>query len=311
MNFDLSDIIKYFPSLFHGTYTYRIIVDSWALFMQLWVYLLIGIILTTIFQAFIDKQKLGDWVKNNPHISIIGAASFGVISPLGTYVCIPLAGSLYSKGTPLGPLMAFLVASPILNPTIFLLTIGAFGYEMAFLRLLAGILLGVITGYVFMFLGKKVGKIPISEEKQQNTFKKNTVHKTFYQKFFEEFKGSTIYMSKYFSIAIIIAAAIKNLITTDQVNWLMGSGSAMSVIFAAGAGIPLYSCGGAAIPVLYQLSEMGMTKGAILAFFISGPSTRISNLVIVNSVFNIRILAIYLAIVLAGAILLGFLYNLV
>jgi len=310
MNFDLSDIIKYFPSMFHGTYTYRIIVDSWALFMQLWVYLLIGIILTTIFQAFIDKQKLSDWVRRNPHISIISAASFGVISPLGTYVCIPLAGSLYSKGTPLGPLMAFLVASPILNPTIFLLTIGAFGYEMAFLRVFAGILLGVIAGYVFMFLGKKVGKIPVPEEKQIPTSNK-TAPKTFYQKFLKEFKGSTIYMSKYFSIAIIIAAAIKNLITTDQVNGLMGSGSAMSVIFAAGAGIPLYSCGGAAIPVLYQLSEMGMTKGAILAFFISGPSTRISNLVIVNSVFNIRILAIYLAIVLAGAILLGFLYNLV
>lgn len=310
MNFDLSDIIKYFPSLFHGTYTYRILVDSWALFMQLWLYLLIGIILTTLFQAFIDKQKLSDWVKNNPHISIIGAASFGVISPLGTYVCIPLAGSLYSKGTPLGPLMAFLVASPILNPTIFLLTIGAFGYEMAFLRVLAGILLGVVAGYLFMFLGEKVGSIPVPTEKE-NTTSNKTVSKTFFQKFFSNFKGSTIYMSKYFSIAIVIAAAIKNLITTDQVNWLMGSGSAMSVIFAAGAGIPLYSCGGAAIPVLYQLSEMGMTKGAILAFFISGPSTRISNLVIVNSVFNTRILSLYLGIVLGGAILLGFLYNLV
>jgi uncharacterized membrane protein YraQ (UPF0718 family) len=83
------------------------------------------------------------------------------------------------------------------------------------------------------------------------------------------------------------------------------------VLFATGAGIPLYSCGGAAIPVLYQLSELGMTKGAILAFFISGPSTRISNLVIMKSVFSLRLLIIYLSIVLVGAVILGYVYNLI
>jgi len=127
----------------------------------------------------------------------------------------------------------------------------------------------------------------------------------------KELKGSTLYMLKYFSIAIVIAAAIKNLVTTEQVNWILGNGSFMSVVFAAGAGIPLYSCGGAAIPVLYQLSEMGMTKGAVLAFFISGPSTRISNLVILSSVFNFRILSLYLGIVLVGAVVIGVVYNII
>ena len=276
--------------------------------MQLWFYLFIGILFTSLFQAFIDKQKLSNWVKRKPHISIIAAASFGVFSPLGTYVCIPMAGSLYHKGTPLGPLMAFLVASPILNPTIFMLTIGAFGYQMAFLRLISGILLGVIAGYIFMFMGNKTLNKQLAEDKQvvkSYIFQRPTN----LQKFVKELKGSTIYMLKYFSIAIIIAAAIKNLITTEQVNWLLGTGSFLSVVFAAGAGIPLYSCGGAAIPVLFQLSEMGMTKGAVLAFFISGPSTRISNLVILKSVFNFRILLLYLTIVLMGAVLFGVLYN--
>jgi uncharacterized membrane protein YraQ (UPF0718 family) len=116
-------------------------------------------------------------------------------------------------------------------------------------------------------------------------------------------------MLKYFSIAIIIAAAIKNLVSAEQVAWILGSGSFMAVVFAAGAGIPLYSCGGAAIPILQQLAELGMTQGAVLAFFISGPSTRISNLILLKSVFNWRILTLYLSIILCGAIVLGFLYN--
>lgn len=306
---NIKDFFETLPSLFYMSYTYRIIVDAWALFLELLIYLFIGIIFTALFQAFINKQKLSAYVARNPHLSIIGAASFGVISPLGTYICIPMAGSLYKKGTPLGPLMAFLVASPILNPTIFMLTLGAFGYEMAIVRFITGILLGAIAGYIFLFLGKKVGQVKDDSDKVA-TKTTNSDKKNYLQRFLKELKGATLYMLKYFGMAILIAAAIKNLITTEQVEWILGSGSVASVIFATGAGIPLYSCGGAAIPVLYQLSEMGMTKGAILAFFISGPSTRISNLVILGSVFNIRILSIYLSIVLIGAVASGLLYNL-
>lgn len=297
---------KIISARFFHSYTYHIAIDSWNLFKELWLFLVIGIVLTAIFQAFIDKKKLSDWVETHSHISILGAAAFGVVSPLGTYVCIPMAGSLFAAGTPLAPLMAFLIASPILNPTMFLLTVGAFGNEMALVRLGAGILLGVFGGYLFHYLGKKLGKTETIESSGET---KAVVQKTFLQKFFKEIKGSTLYMLKYFSIAIIIAAAIKNLVSAEQVEWILGSGSFMSVVFAAGAGIPLYSCGGAAIPILQQLAELGMTQGAVLAFFISGPSTRISNLILLKSVFNWRILTLYLSIILCGAIVLGFLYN--
>lgn len=307
MLLESTHFFKFLSAKFFHSYTYSTAIDSWELFKELWLYLLVGVILTAIFQAFINKKKLSDWVKSHSHLSIIGSAAFGVISPLGTYVCIPMAGSLYAAGTPLAPLMAFIVASPILNPTIFILTAGAFGNEMAIVRLVSGIILGVSAGYTFYFLGNRVGKIPNREEIKPEISNTNNLSR--WQKFLKEFKGTTIYMSKYFSIAIVIAAAIKNMVSTEQVEWLLGNGSLLSVIFAAGAGIPLYSCGGAAIPVLYQLAELGMKKGAVLAFFISGPSTRLSNLVILKSIFNWRILSICLGIVLIGSILLGYLYN--
>lgn len=323
MLLSLTDFLYTLHNRFYMSYTYRILSDSWELLLELWLFLLLGIVFTAVFQVFIDKNKLGAWVLKHPHISIAGAAAFGVVSPLGTYVCIPMAGSLYSKGAPLAPLMAFLVASPILNPTIFMLTAGAFGYEMAFLRLLAGVLLGIVAGYIVMFGGGRKGWIyrsPQAVEESQSVnisvqiVKKDGTERSALQlkliRFGKELLGSARYMSKYFSIAILIAAAIKNLVTADQVDWLLGSSSFMSVLVATGAGIPLYSCGGAAIPVLYQLAEMGMTPGAVLAFFISGPSTRLSNLVIIRSVFNFKILSVYLAIVLGGALLLGYLYNL-
>jgi uncharacterized protein len=304
------DYFQLFTSRFLHTYTYNILVDAWQLLSELWLYLLIGIVLTALFQAFLDKQKLSNWIKNHTQLSLLGAAAFGVISPLGTYVCLPMAGSLHRNGTPLAPLMAFIIASPILNPTIFMLTIGAFSYEMAFIRLISGILLGVTGGYVFLYLDKK-HKLNFTDSEQVSNIKPNQTQRSVLQKFLRELKGSALYMLKYFSIAIIIAAIIKNIITPNQVEWILGNGSFLSVLFATGAGIPLYSCGGAAIPVLYQLSELGMTKGAILAFFISGPSTRISNLVIMKSVFSLKLVVYYLLIVLSGALILGYFYNLI
>jgi len=69
-------------------------------------------------------------------------------------------------------------------------------------------------------------------------------------------------------------------------------------------------CGGAAIPVVQQLADLGMYKGAVLAFFISGPITKISNLVVLQSVFKKTILIQYLVIGLAGAVFFGLVYNL-
>ena len=77
---------------------------------------------------------------------------------------------------------------------------------------------------------------------------------------------------------------------------------------AIALGVPFYSCGGAAIPLVRVLGEMGMNRGAILAFFIAGPSTKIETLVAYKSVMGFRFLIFYLIITLSGAFIGGFLF---
>ena len=83
------------------------------------------------------------------------------------------------------------------------------------------------------------------------------------------------------------------------------------MVLTTAAGVPFYVCGGAAIPVVQSLAELGMSKGAVLAFFISGPVTKVSNLVILGAAFKSRLLAWYLLAGIGGALLLGMLYNLI
>ena len=73
-------------------------------------------------------------------------------------------------------------------------------------------------------------------------------------------------------------------------------------------GVPLYACGGGSIPVIDSMMQMGMTRGAALAFFISGPATKFSTLSVFGTVFGSRLLGLYLAVMLVGALIWGWVY---
>jgi uncharacterized membrane protein YraQ (UPF0718 family) len=140
-----------------------------------------------------------------------------------------------------------------------------------------------------------------SSNKNRNTF----------SRFLVELYRMTIYICKYFFLAILIAAVIKIFVNPNYIMRFFSNNNFLSVLITSGAGIPFYVCGGAAIPVVQQLAELGMSKGAVLAFFISGPVTRISNLILINLTFKRAILWNYLLIGIVGACVFGLLYNLV
>ncbi len=70
-------------------------------------------------------------------------------------------------------------------------------------------------------------------------------------------------------------------------------------------GVPFYSCGGAAIPLVEVLKDMGMNNGAVLAFFIAGPATKLSTLYIYKSLLGVQALLLFLALTLTGAYVSG------
>jgi uncharacterized membrane protein YraQ (UPF0718 family) len=238
----------------------------------------------------------------------------GVAAPLGSYVVIPLSAALYILGVPLPLLMALLVSSPLIDPTLFLLTAGAFGMKFALARLASSFLLGLVAGYGTLllmntrFINSKTILTPESKLNVPSAF--IPVARVDFHQFGKELYRMTLFISKYFFLAIILAALIKILTTPNLIIRIFGDNSFMAVVASTGAGIPFYVCGGAAIPVIQQLTDMGMSQGAALAFFISGPITKVSNLVLMHSAFSFRIFLVYLCIGIAGALFFGFLYNL-
>ena len=130
-----------------------------------------------------------------------------------------------------------------------------------------------------------------------------------FRSFVHELYKMTRYISKYFFLAIFMAAGIKILVSPQLVTGLFNDNNLLSVIVTTGAGVPFYVCGGAAIPIVQQLADLGLSKGAVLAFFISGPVSKLSNVIIMYSVFHVKILFLYLLSGVLGAFLIGTLFN--
>jgi uncharacterized membrane protein YraQ (UPF0718 family) len=315
-----TDFHSLFNSLFYtlrdhysGSYTRRVLEEGAALLINLWPYLVAGILITTLIKMYLSKEQVATFFNRRKNMSILLAAIIGVISPLGSYVVIPLSASLFLLGTPLPVLMALLVSSPLIDPNLFILTAGAFGYKLALVRLISAFFLGLAAGYItqaLMHLAIIKKNSILKDEKGvmasvpvENPGVKATT------KFFKALTGMTLYICKYFFLAIVVAALIKILTPPDLMIKLFNGNEFLSVLFTTAAGIPFYTCGGAAIPVVRELADLGLSQGAVLAFFIAGPVTKFSNLVLLYAAFNFRIFIVYVLTGISGALLFGWIYN--
>lgn len=310
----LDSLFYKFLNRFDASYTKRILYEAWLLFKQLWPYLALGILLSTLIKLFLSKQWIANFFRKNQNTNIVISSLLGVFSPLGSYIVIPLSAALFQLGVPIQVLMAFLVASPLINPSLFFLTAGAFGYKMALMRIITAFLLGISAGYITRWATYKKITV-VNNIRKNNLFQFSKVENpdTFRQwltAFFRELYKMTRYISKFFFLALLLSALIKIMVSPNMIVRIFSPDSLLSVVISTGAGVPFYVCGGAAIPVVQQLAELGLQKGAVLAFFISGPITKISNLILMQTVFNIKFFLIYLFTGLFGAIIFGIIYNL-
>jgi uncharacterized membrane protein YraQ (UPF0718 family) len=121
--------------------------------------------------------------------------------------------------------------------------------------------------------------------------------------------GNTKYMLKYFSIAILLSAAVRALVPPEMITRLLAGNAKVSTLIAIGMGVPFYTCGGSAIPFIETLMELGMSKGAVLAFFLAGPATKLETLYAYKTLLGIRVLIFYLALTLLFSYIAGVLYS--
>jgi uncharacterized membrane protein YraQ (UPF0718 family) len=298
-----------------GSYTHRVLVTIVDLLGQLWYFFVAGILISSAISLIWSRKSVAAFFQKSSRVSIVGASIVGIVSPMPMYAAIPLVATLFRIGVPMHVLFAFLVASPLINPVLFFLTAGAFGYEMALARIVAALVLGVTAGWLAYVLtvhdklrdflnAGSAGPFTVADGRSRESLGAHAAD------FGHEVYHLGRWAGKYFLLGIFAAALAKNLIPVGWIAKSFGGNQTLSVLAAVAAGVPLYACGGGTIPVMKTLQDLGLDKGAVLAFFISGPATKLSTIVALNAAVTRKVFFLYLAITLIGATGFGLLYNL-
>ncbi len=107
-----------------------------------------------------------------------------------------------------------------------------------------------------------------------------------------------------------IGYVLNGLIPAEWVSAIFGSGNVYSIPLAATLGLPLYINTEASLPLVRAMIDNGMSQGSALAFLITGAGTSIGALAGALTIARWRIIALVIGVLWAGAILVGFIYDL-
>jgi uncharacterized membrane protein YraQ (UPF0718 family) len=229
---------------------------------------------------------------------------------------LPVVAALLASGIPLAPVMVFLISSPLVSPSAFIITLGGLGPSLAAAKITAAVLIGLAAGWVTHvlwstgYLGRHTLKVSGDKLLPTPSADPNASWKQIFQSFLWGIYSMARLIGKYLLAALVLQVLIKQYVPAEWVQGILGSGRSWSVLLASFVGAPLYVNGISAVPVLQGLLKMGMAPGAVLAFLISGPVMTIPSVLAVMALVKRQALYVYVSIGLAGAILMGYGYQL-
>lgn len=274
--------------------------------------------------AWVTVSGFSDRIKavfnQREKIAIAGAAIIGAIVPLCSCGVIPLIAALLSSGVPLGPVMAFWISSPLMSPSMFVLTAGVLGMDYAVARLVTAVAMGTGAGYLVYFLStcgllnNQLHGLSLSQETCcDSSESQDTANDATQSGFWTDFRSQawkvSLFLGKWLLIAFVLESLIVHYVDPNWIYALLGKDRFFSIPLATAIGIPVYTSGVGAIPIVQGLLSNGMSNGAALAFLVSGPVTTIPAMTAVFALVKRQTFYIYLGVGIGGSLIAGYLYQ--
>ena len=256
--------------------------------------------------------------EGNPVRMIILAALLGGLSPFCSCEVIPFIAALLAVGAPLGAVMAFWLASPLMDPAMFAITTGAISFEFALAKTIAAIALGMFGGFGTLLLsGTPVFTNPLREKPAvggccgvKAPFSAKPVWKFWADSdrvatFRSAGLENAVFLLKWLTLAYVIEGLMVYYMPADLIANVLGGTGVGTVMLGALVGMPAYLNGYAAPPLVGDLLDQGMASGAAMSFMIAGGVSSIPAAIAVWALVKPRVFAAYLGFALTGSILAG------
>jgi uncharacterized membrane protein YraQ (UPF0718 family) len=265
-----------------------------------------GAILGAALEVFLPSAWATRWL-SSPRASILHATIAGAILPGCSMTTMPLAAALKSRGARLGTLTAFIMISPILSPETIILTAALLGSKFTIARIVFPVVVTVLMGLALNTLQARrirqfqlpAGHPAALDLKVACCAEDEPIEGR--RTFWRSFAGLLHPLWIYFLVGLLAVAVIQALVPPREVARYLHGGVG-AYLLAAVAGIPLYVCEGAEVPLTYGLLQAGVGIGPAFTFMLGAVGTCIPTILMAPRIIGKYSTYVYVAVWLVLAI---------
>jgi len=285
-------------------------------------YIAFAVLLIAYLKAAGAEAMIARAFKGRENRMIVLAALFGGLAPFCSCEVIPFVAGLLALGAPLSAVMAFWLASPLIDPPTLLITAAALGWPFAVGKAVAAVALGLFGGFAIKYAmkggiftdplrdykarGCGCGPSPFSGQPEWRLWRTPERRGVFRA----EFLSNALFLLKWLSLAYVLEALLVTYVPAQLIATLVGGEGVVPIAVAALVGMPTYLNSYVAPPLLAGLMDQGMSAGAAMAFMVAGAVSSIPAMVAVFSLVKRHVFAAYLGLGVVGAIVSGLVFQL-
>lgn len=255
-------------------------------------------------------------------LMIVFAALIGGLSPFCSCGVIPLIAALLGMGVPLAAVMAFWLASPLMDPSMFFLTMGTLGLPFALAKTVAAVCVGLIGGFGTALLARSglfqdpikgsvstcgAGAVRAPQPIRWAMWQEDERRSVFWREIGKNF----LFLGKWLALAFLLENLMLTYVPGEWIANFLGGQGLGAILVAALIGVPAYLNGYAALPLISGLIEQGMAPGAGMAFLIAGGVSSFPAAIAVFALVRLPVFATYLGFAFLGAVLSGIVFGLI
>ena len=242
---------------------------------------------------------------------IIGAL-LGTVTPFCSCSSIPLFIGFTSAGLPLGVTFSFLISSPMVDLGSLILLMSIFGWKVAIVYVLLGLVIAVVGGTLIEKLHLENEVESFIRNARAIDMPQEELHFRDRIKYaWDQVKETAKKVFPYVLIGVGIGAVIHNWIPEEWVVTALGGNNPFGVLIATVVGIPMYADIFGTIPIAEALLAKGALLGVVLSFMMAVTTLSLPSMIMLRKAVKPKLLGIFIGICAAGIILVGYMFNII
>jgi len=240
----------------------------------------------------------------------IMASLLGIVTPFCSCSSVPIFIGFVEAGIPLGVTFSFLITSPIVNEAAFAILLASFGWKIALVYVITGVVVGVVGGIL-------IGSLKLENEVEEYVYQiksgevviEELTHKDRARLAIDNVKDIIKRVWIFLLVGIGVGALIHGWAPAPLLAKYAGPKKPFAVIIAVVFGIPLYSNALGTIPIAEALINKGVGIGTALAFMMATTALSLPEMILLKKVIKPKLIGVFVAITGIAIIFVGYLFN--